>query len=138
MGHSPRGGIDEKTLEIRAAEFSSGDVGDAPMLPELLDQIPPDPPLASVTADAAFDPRKAMTPSPGVPRRSFRPARPPSRGKPDTARAVARNEVLRPSKRFGRTIRHDKAVPTAAAASKYEPGQKTVRGTVFPANGCIV
>jgi len=41
MEHSPRRGIDEKTLEIRAAEFPSRDVGDAPMLPELLDQIAP-------------------------------------------------------------------------------------------------
>ena len=28
------------------------------MLPELRDQIPPDQEIASVTADAAFDPRK--------------------------------------------------------------------------------
>jgi transposase InsO family protein len=34
-------GIDENTLEIRAAEFITSDVGDAQMLPELLDQIPP-------------------------------------------------------------------------------------------------
>ena len=33
---------DEQTLEIRAAEFTTSDIGDAPMLPELLDQIPPD------------------------------------------------------------------------------------------------
>ena len=32
-------GIDEKTLEVRAVEFTSSDIGDAPMLPELLDQI---------------------------------------------------------------------------------------------------
>ena len=43
-------GIDEKSLEIRAAEFTTSDVGDAPMLPELLDQIPPDQEIASVTA----------------------------------------------------------------------------------------
>jgi hypothetical protein len=34
-------GIDEQTLEIRAAEFTTSDVGDALMLPELIDQIPP-------------------------------------------------------------------------------------------------
>ncbi|NGM47970.1 IS5-like element ISPko3 family transposase, partial [Rhodobacter sp. SGA-6-6] len=51
-------GIDEKTLEIRAVEFTSSDVGDAPMLPELLDQIPPDQEIASVTADGAYDTRK--------------------------------------------------------------------------------
>jgi hypothetical protein len=58
MEHSPRGGIDEQTLEIRAAEFTTSDVGDAPTLPELLDQIPPDQEIASVTADGAFDTRK--------------------------------------------------------------------------------
>jgi len=51
-------GIDKKTLEIRAAEFTTGDLGDAPMLPELLDQIPPDQEIGSVTADGAFDTRK--------------------------------------------------------------------------------
>jgi len=51
-------GIDEKTLEIRAAELTTSDVGDAPMLPELLDQIPQDQEIASVTADGAFDTRK--------------------------------------------------------------------------------
>ena len=51
-------GIDEQTLEIRAAEFTTSDVGDAPMLPELLNQIPPDQEIASVTADGAFDTRK--------------------------------------------------------------------------------
>ena len=40
----------EKTLEIRAAELTTSDVGDAPMLPELLDQIPQDQEIASVTA----------------------------------------------------------------------------------------
>ena len=40
-------GIDEQTLEIRAAEFTASEVGDAPMLPELLDQIPPDQEIAS-------------------------------------------------------------------------------------------
>ena len=47
-------GIDEKSLEIRAAEFTTSDVGDAPMLPELLDQIPAEQEIATVTADGAF------------------------------------------------------------------------------------
>jgi hypothetical protein len=51
-------GIDEKSLEIRAAEFTTSDVGDAPMLPERLDQIPPWQEIATVTADGAFDTRK--------------------------------------------------------------------------------
>ncbi len=35
-------GIDEETLEVRAVEFTTSNVGDAPMLPGLLDQIPLD------------------------------------------------------------------------------------------------
>lgn len=35
-------GIDEATLEVRAVEITTSNVGDAPMLPELLNQIPPD------------------------------------------------------------------------------------------------
>lgn len=50
-------GIDEKSLEIWAAEATS-ELGDAPMLPELLDQIPPDQEIATVTADGAVDTRK--------------------------------------------------------------------------------
>src|SRR3990167_5520718 len=34
-------GIDAETLEIRAIEITGSRVGDAPMLPDLLDQIPP-------------------------------------------------------------------------------------------------
>ncbi len=51
-------GIDEQPLEIRAVEVTSSDIGDAPMLPELLSQIPPDQEIASVTADGAYDTRK--------------------------------------------------------------------------------
>ena len=51
-------GIDEQTLEVRAVEVTRSEVGDAPMLPELLKQIPPDQEIASVTADGAYDTRK--------------------------------------------------------------------------------
>ena len=105
MEHSPRGGIDEQTLEIRAAEFTTSDVGDAPMLPERLDQIPADQQIASVAADGAFDTRKShdaiAAPSAAAiipPRKNDKP------WKPDTARAIARTEALRVSRRFGRTL----------------------------------
>jgi hypothetical protein len=48
-------GIDASTLEIRAIEVTDNSVGDAPMLPELLGQIPPDEAVASVSADGAYD-----------------------------------------------------------------------------------
>ena len=43
-------GIDEETLEIRAIEVTSSGIGDAPMLPDLLNHISPDQDLGSVTA----------------------------------------------------------------------------------------
>ena len=46
-------GVDEQTLEIRGIEVTGSNVGDAPMLPELLDQIAADVEIASVTADGA-------------------------------------------------------------------------------------
>jgi hypothetical protein len=48
-------GIDANTLEIRTIEVTDNSVGDAPMLPELLGQIPPDETIASVSADGAYD-----------------------------------------------------------------------------------
>ncbi len=98
-------GIDKQTLEIRAAEFTTSDVGDAPMLPELLGQIPPDQEIASVTADGAFDTRKCHG---AIAARGAAAIIPPRKNakpwKADSAGAIARNEALRASRRFGRTI----------------------------------
>jgi len=98
-------GIDEKTLEIRAAGFTTSDIGDAPMLPELLDQIPPEQEIAGVTADGAFDTRKchdaiAARGAPAIipPRKNAKP------WKHDTVGAIARNETLRASKYLGRAL----------------------------------
>ena len=75
------------------------------MLPELLNQIPPEQEIASITADGAFDTRKcheAIAERGAVaiipPRKNAKPR------KPDTVGAIARNEALRASRRFGRTI----------------------------------
>lgn len=98
-------GIDEETLEIRAVEVTSSNVGDAPMLPDLLAQLLPDQETDTVTADGAYDTRAchdavadrgaaAIIP----PRRNARP------WKPDTAGARARNEILRTSKYLGRAL----------------------------------
>ncbi len=65
-------GIDEKTLEIRAAEFTTSEIGDAPMLPELLDQIPPEQEIATVTADGAFDVTTRLAPPAGFRRKALR------------------------------------------------------------------
>jgi hypothetical protein len=98
-------GIDEKSLEIRAAEFTTSEIGDAPMLPELLDQIPPEQETASVTADGAFDTRKCLDAIAARCAVAITPHRKNAKPwKPDTAGAVARDEILRASKRVGRTI----------------------------------
>ena len=56
-------GIDAQTLEIRAIEVTDNSVGDAPVLPHLLAQIPPDEKLASVSADGAYDTKGTCSPS---------------------------------------------------------------------------
>ena len=112
-------GIDEKTFEIRAAEFTTSNVGDAPMLPELLDQIPPDQEIGSVTADGAFDTRKCHDAiAPVALPRSYRPARTHGPGSPTvpvpsraTRPCVHRNASAGPSGEDGAAI-------TAEAASK--------------------
>jgi len=50
-------GSDAKTLEVRAIEVTGSRVGDGPMLPELLAQIPSDEVIGQVTADGAYDTR---------------------------------------------------------------------------------
>ena len=99
-------GIDEKSLDIRAAGFTTSEIGDAPMLPELPGQIPPDQEIAGVTADGAFDTRNCHD---AIAARSAAAIIPPRKNakpwKPDTAGAIARNEILRTSKRVGPTIR---------------------------------
>lgn len=45
-------------LEVWAVEVTTSNVGDAPMLPELLGQIPPSQEIGSVTADGAYDTRQ--------------------------------------------------------------------------------
>jgi hypothetical protein len=87
---------DERTLEIRAGEFTISDVNHAPMLPRLLDRIPADQDIASVTADGAFDTRKCHE---AIAARGAAAVIPPRKNakpwKPDTSGAVACNEGLR-------------------------------------------
>ena len=98
-------GIDEETLEIRAVEVTSSDIGDAPMLPELLSQIPADQDIASVTAGGAYDTRKCHD---AIAERGAHAVIPPRKNaklwKTVTAGAVARNEALRASGYLGRAL----------------------------------
>ncbi|GLO69679.1 hypothetical protein MACH17_11960 [Phaeobacter inhibens] len=51
-------GMDEETLEIRAIGVTTSNLGDALTLLDLLEQIPPDQEIATVTADSAYDRRR--------------------------------------------------------------------------------
>ncbi|NHN91086.1 IS5 family transposase [Acetobacter sicerae] len=98
-------GIDERTLEIRAVEITGNDVGDAPVLPGLLAQIPHDEEIGSVTADGAYDTRSCHE---TIAERGADAIIPPRRNaklwRPTTPGARARNEAIRASERFGRAI----------------------------------
>ena len=98
-------GIDEETLEVRAVEVTTSNIGDAPMLPELLDQIPSHQDIGSVTADGAYDTRKCHD---AIAARGAHALIPPRKNakpwKPTSAGAIARNDAVQASRYLGRTI----------------------------------
>ena len=97
--------IDERTLEVCAVEVSGGNVGDAPMLPELLGQIPADREIGSVTADGAYDTRKCHDAIAGHGADAVIPTRGNAKPwKPDTVGARARNDIPRATRHLGRAL----------------------------------
>ena len=90
-------------MEVRAIEITGSQIGDGPMLPKLLAQIPPEEAIGLVTADGAYDTRgchaaiAARQASAVIPTR--RNAQP---WKETTPGAQARNEILRATRRLGR------------------------------------
>ena len=97
--------MDTATGDVRAVAFTSSDKGDSPVLPDLLDQCPPDEPIGTVTGDGAFDTRRCHTAilerggTAVIPiRRNGR------RWKEDGPAAKARNDILRATQRLGRAI----------------------------------
>jgi hypothetical protein len=98
-------GIDAQTLEIRVIEVTDNSVGDAPMLPELLAQIPPDEAVASVSGDGAYDTKACHA---AIVQRGAQAGIPPRKnGKPcktTLVGAIVRNEALKACHRLGYTI----------------------------------
>jgi hypothetical protein len=109
--------MDTATSDIRAVEFTPSRDGDSPVLPDLLDQIPDDEDIGTVTADGAYDTRRchsaiiarggtafghSLEPVAFVPslpiRRNGRP------WKEDCPAARARNETLRATRHYGRAF----------------------------------
>ena len=97
--------IEEATMEVRAVEMTDSTVGDAPMLPDRLSQIPEGEQIASVTADGAYDGRACRD---AIASRGAEAIIPPRRNaKPwqkVSPSAATRNEAVRPIKRIGRTL----------------------------------
>jgi hypothetical protein len=97
-------GIDAQTLEIRATLVTDNHVGDAPMLPELLGQIPAEEAVLSVSGDGAYDTQghdaialrgaQAVIPT-------CKNAKPWKAKRPG---AGARNDIVRATNRLGREI----------------------------------
>jgi len=97
--------IDARTLDIRAIEVTDNGTGDAPMLPELLSQIPPDESIASVGGDGAYDTKACHA---AIALRNAQAIIPPRKNarawKGTQAGASSRNEALRACQRLGRRI----------------------------------
>ena len=98
-------GIDARTLEIRAIEVTDNSVGDVPMLPELLAQIPTDESVASVSADGAYDTKACHA---AIANRGAQAVIPPRKNAQTwrfaSAGARVRNEAVLACKRLGRCI----------------------------------
>ena len=79
--------------------------GDSPVLPDLLNQIPPDEQIGTVTADGAYDTRRCHTATIERGATAIIPIRKNGRPwKEDCAAARARNETLRATRHFGRAF----------------------------------
>jgi hypothetical protein len=111
--------MDTATSDICAVEFTPSSDGDSPVLPELLDQIPEDEEIRTVTAphsghrvakpcratDSAYDTRRCHTAIidrqaiPIIPiRKNGRP------WKEDCPAAIVRTETLRATRHYGRAF----------------------------------
>ena len=97
--------MDTATSDIRAVEFTPSSDGDSPVLPDLLDQIPEDEEIATVTADGANDTRRCHTAIINCQATAIIPIRKNGRPwKEDCPAAIARNETLRATRHYGRTF----------------------------------
>ncbi len=97
--------IDAQTLEIRALEGADNSVGDAPMLPEPMAQIPAAEPVDRVSANGAYDTRACHD---AISQRGAESIIPPRKNaqlwKSKSAAAKVHNEAALACKRVGRWI----------------------------------
>ena len=97
--------MDTATSDIRAIEFTPSREGDSPILPDLLDQIPEDEEIATVTADGAYDTRRCHSAIIARKATAIIPIRKNGRPwKEDSPAAKTRNETLRATRHYGRAF----------------------------------
>ncbi|NDK35890.1 transposase [Rhodovulum sulfidophilum] len=143
-------GIDAETLKIRAVEVTSGNVGDAPMLPDLLVQSPQEEEIATVTADGAYDTRACHdaiaargTAAIIPPRRNARPWKPDTQRNPAGVKTAgpdspAEPERLPPPEQCGNEDELREAARPAADVRDLQPpggGPESLHGTRHPGDG---
>jgi len=98
-------GIAAATLEIRAIEVTDNATGDAPILPCLLDRIPVDESIASVSGDGAYDTKGCHEAIAQRGAQAIIPTRKNAKPwKDQRPRAKARNDILAATRRLGRKI----------------------------------
>ncbi|XZG70536.1 IS5 family transposase [Chitinibacteraceae bacterium HSL-7] len=98
-------GIDAETLDIRAIEVTGNGVGDAPVLPDLLAQIPAGESIVSVCTDGAYDTKACHAAIAARGAAAIIPVRKNGRlWREDGIGASVRNEALRATRRLGRAL----------------------------------
>lgn len=99
-------GIDAQTMQIRAMVVTTNEVGDSPVVPELLEQIPHEEPITSLTGDGAYDTQAVYE---ACHARAITPIIPP-RKRARVRKGAAfthRNEAVKACRRLGRTVWKD-------------------------------
>ena len=98
-------GIDAQTLQVRAICITSNNVTDAAVLPQLLEQVPAEEPLLTVTGDGAYDTKACHAAIAAKGATAIIPTRKNARlWKKYPPGAESRNEILRATQRLGRAI----------------------------------
>ena len=98
-------GIDAKTLQIRAVQFTTNNVSDSQVLGDLLDQIPLNEQIDSVYTDGAYDTKQCRQFIADRQAQAIIPPRKNAKPWKDTkVHSQERNELLKTVKRLGRAL----------------------------------